>query len=91
MVEDAVKKAPEGSQIAFAFEVRSIKANNPIGYSYKVLALQSPEAADELKELRDRVYKAGTIDVKRLTGSQKGTGPATLEGHTTAQAAKKSA
>jgi hypothetical protein len=52
------------------------------------LALKSPEATDELKELRDAVLKAGTFNVRRLTGTQKGTGPGTIEGQT---AAKKSA
>jgi hypothetical protein len=80
MVETAVNKAGENVQIAFAFEVRSIKANNPIGYSYRVLALQSPEAADELRELREKVYKAGAIDVKRLTGGQSGKGAPTIDG-----------
>ncbi len=75
LVEDSTKKAravDEKASIAFAFEVRSIKANNPIGYSYKVLSLKSPEAEDELKAIRDLVHKAGAIDVKRLTGSQTG-------------------
>ena len=75
LVEDATKKAreiDEKASIAFAFEVRSIKATNPIGYSYKVLALKSPEAEDELKLVRDLVHKAGTVEVKRLTGSQTG-------------------
>jgi hypothetical protein len=82
LVEDATKKAREKddkASIAFAFEVRSIKATNPIGYSYKVLALKSPEATDELKELRDMIHKAGAVDVKRLTGSQTGKGT-TIQG-----------
>jgi hypothetical protein len=75
MVEDSTKKAravDENASIGFAFEVRSIKANNPIGYSYKVLALKSPEATDELKELRETIHRAGAVDVKRLAGSQTG-------------------
>lgn len=92
LVENGVKNAPEGSQVGFAFEVRSQKANNPIGYSYRVLALKSPEATDELKDLRDAVLKAGTLNVKRLTGTQKGTGPGTIEGAAATPAgAKKSA
>jgi hypothetical protein len=79
LVEQGIKGAPEGSQIGFAFEIRSQKANNPIGYSYRVLALKSPEATDELAELRATVLKAGTINVRRLSGTQKGTGPATID------------
>jgi hypothetical protein len=75
MVEDSTKKAraiDSNASIAFAFEVRSIKAQNPIGYSYKVLSLKPPEAEDELKGIRDLVHKAGAVEVKRLTGSQAG-------------------
>lgn len=82
LVENGIKNAPEGAQVAFAFEIRSQKANNPIGYSYRVLALKSPEATDELAELRKAVLGAGTVKVKQLTGSQRGTGPATIEGNT---------
>lgn len=79
LVEAAVQKNPDAA-IAFAFEVRAIKANNPAKYSYKVLALKSPEAEDELKEIRALVQKAGTVTVKALTGTQAGTGPRTIEG-----------
>jgi hypothetical protein len=88
LVENGVKSAPEGAQVGFAFEVRSQNANNPIGYSYRVLALKSPEATDELKELRDAVLKAGTFNVRRLTGTQSGKGAPVIEGR---EAAKKSA
>lgn len=89
LVENGIKNAPEGSQIAFAFEVRSQKASNPIGYTYRVLALKSPEASDDLAELREAVHKAGTFQVKRLTGTQKGTGPATIEGNAAGPASAK--
>src|SRR4029077_14452076 len=79
LVEAAVNKNPNAA-IAFAFEVRAIKAQNPAGDTYKALALKSPEAEDELKSIREVVQKAGTIDVKRLTGSQTGAGPKTIEG-----------
>jgi hypothetical protein len=80
LVEQAVNKN-EGAAVSFAFQVNSIKANNPIKYSYKVLALKSPEAEDELKAIRELVAKAGTLEAKRLTGSQTGAGPKTLEGN----------
>ena len=38
--------------ITFAFEIRSVKASNPIGYSYEAQALKNAEKDDELKELR---------------------------------------
>lgn len=87
LVESEVTKNP-GADIAFAFEVRSIKANNPIKYSYKVLPLVSPTVADPLKILRDKVLAAGAIDVKRLTGKQKGTGTTVEATGTAAEAAK---
>jgi hypothetical protein len=78
LVETAVNKNPNES-IEFAFEVRSIKATNPAGYSYKVLALKSPEKTDELAALRKLVHSAGSVDVKRLTGTQTGAGPKTID------------
>jgi hypothetical protein len=86
LVEAAVNKNPNAA-IGFAFEVRSIKANNPAKYSYKVLALKNPEAEDELKEIRNLVQKAGTIDVKRLTGTQTGAGPKTIDGNASRKSA----
>jgi hypothetical protein len=80
LVEAAVQKNPN-TAIGFAFQVNAIKANNPAKYSYKVLALKSPEAEDELKGIRDLVAKAGTVTARRLTGTQTGAGPKTLEGN----------
>lgn len=83
LVEDGVKtgraKDPTAS-ISFAFQVNAIKATNPIGYSYKVLQLKPVEPEDELKAIRDLVAKAGTVEQRRLTGSQTGAGPRTIEG-----------
>lgn len=79
LVEGECKKNPN-TAIQFAFEVRSIKANNPAKYSYKVLPLVSPEKSDALAQLRERVMKAGVISQRTLTGSQRGTGPATIDG-----------
>jgi hypothetical protein len=81
LVEAAVNKNPNAA-IGFAFEVRAVQAKNPAGYTYQVLALKSPEAEDELQQIRELVRRAGTIDTKRLTGSQSGTGPKTIEGST---------
>lgn len=80
-------KKTDSVALDFAFEVRSIKAKNPAGYTYKVYPLVSPERSDRLKQLRDKVRKAGTISTRQLSGQQRGSGPVTLEGN----AAKKSA
>lgn len=92
LVEGEVNKNP-GTAIAFAFELRSIKANNPAKYSYKALPLVSPEKSDALSALRERVLKAGSITAKTLTTSQRGTGPTTIDGDAgkAAAGAKKSA
>jgi|SRR5579872_676733 len=84
IVEDAVRKASDAdgkltASLDFAFELRSIKASNPIGYSYKVLSLKSPAQVDELKALRDLVMKAGAVSQKRLTATQRGSGPTTID------------
>ena len=55
LVEAAIKEAQKhdkNASISFAFELRSVKANNPIGYSYEARALKKPEQEDELGELR---------------------------------------
>lgn len=80
MVESAVKKNPDAA-IQFAFEVRSIKASNAAKYSYKALALVSPEPSDALRQLREAVLKAGAIDVKRLTPGQRGQTTTIEAGH----------
>lgn len=82
LVEDGVKKgraADPNASISFAFQVNSIKANNPIGYSYKILQLKAVEPEDELKAIREIVTKAGTVEQRRLTGSQTGAGPRTID------------
>lgn len=83
LVEDGVKKGREkdpNASISFAFQVNSIKAKNPIGYSYKVLQLKPVEPEDELKAIRDLIAKAGTVEQRRLTGTQTGAGPRTIDG-----------
>lgn len=40
------------ASISFAFEIRSVKAGNPIGYSYEAKAIKPPEVEDELAEIR---------------------------------------
>jgi hypothetical protein len=93
LVEDSTKKAravDPNASIAFAFEVRSIKATNPIGYSYKVLSLKAPEAEDELKAIRDLVHKAGAVEVRKLTGGQTGK-PTTINAPAAGSPARKSA
>lgn len=55
LVEAAIKEAQKtdkNASVSFAFELRSVKANNPIGYSYEARALKKPEQEDELGELR---------------------------------------
>lgn len=83
-IKDAKAKDPK-ADIAFAFEIRAVKATNPIGYSYEAVALRSPEAEDQLKEMREAIAKMPTKDaVKALPAT--GGGPRTIEG-----TAKKSA
>jgi hypothetical protein len=92
VVEMAIKNAKarnKDDSVAFAFEIRSVVSTNPIGYSYEAAALKSPEAEDELKEMREIIAKLPTHDQKRLAAAQgKGAPPKTLEGQ---HPAKKSA
>jgi hypothetical protein len=43
------------ASVSFAFEIRSVKAATPIGYSYEAQAIQSAQKVDELAELRKAV------------------------------------
>lgn len=86
VVENAIKTAQakdDKASISFAFEIRAVKATNPAGYSYEASALKSPEAEDELAEMRNAIAQLPTHEQKVL-----GAGKAKqLEG----QAARKSA
>lgn len=82
VVEAAVKNAQakdDKSSIAFAFEIRAVKATNPIGYSYEAVAIKNPEAEDELAEMRALVAKAPTMEQKSLGAGKEAK---TLEGQT---------
>lgn len=76
VAEQAIKSAQakdENAQIAFAFEIRAVKATNPIGYSYEAVAVRSPQAEDELREMRETLATLPVMgDKKSLTsGSAK--------------------
>ncbi len=69
VVEAAIKTAKDKDDkntVAFAFEIRSVKASNPIGYSYEAAALKNPEEEDSLKEIRALVAKAPTLEQRQL-------------------------
>lgn len=93
VVETAIKSAQENdpkASVSFAFEIRSVQATNPIGYSYEAVAIQKPEAEDELAAMRKTI--AGFTAGKALLGHA--TTPKVLEGGKPAQAgttARKSA
>lgn len=74
IVEAAVKTMREKDEatasVSFAFELRSVKASNPIGYSYEAVALRKPEAEDELAEIRRLVMEAPTMENKKLAGGK---------------------
>lgn len=57
MLESAVNSANKddaAGSVDFAFEIRSVKASNPIGYSYEAVPLIKPAEADELEQLREK-------------------------------------
>jgi|SRR5579859_5841779 len=58
-VESAVKQLAEGGPaVRFGLEIRSIAANNPIGYSYVAKNLMPIEAVDELSDFRKALAEA---------------------------------
>lgn len=48
------------AQVQFAFEIRSVKAGNPIGYSYEAQAIRRPSKDDPLAELRQSMLSLPT-------------------------------
>lgn len=52
MVSEALMGAEQG-MCDFAFQVSSIKASNPAGYTYQVINLHSPAGSDPLDDLRE--------------------------------------
>lgn len=71
IMETAVTKLKKGeddqeSVISFAFEIRAVKATNPIGYSYEAQALQAPDKQDELAELRRQMLALPATGAKAL-------------------------
>jgi hypothetical protein len=59
MVIEAFKSCGDGekAQIDFAYKVMTIKAANPVGYSYQFESLHEPAAADDpLESLRQLTY-----------------------------------
>lgn len=78
-VETAVRTAKtKNDSVSFAFEIRAVKASNRIGYSYEAVVVKSPEAEDQLKDLRLLVTKLETG--KALTSAVGG--KSVLEGNT---------
>lgn len=72
-VESAIKGAKDSgdnsASVSFAFELRAVKASNPIGYSYEAAALKRPEVHDELDELRKLLLAAGTDESRKTLGA----------------------
>jgi hypothetical protein len=50
---DVQSKRGKGVTVQFAFEIRAVKAENSVGYSYETAALLKPELADPLAAVRD--------------------------------------
>lgn len=73
-VENAVKQLPEsGGQVKFAMRFQSVKASNPIGYSYQAVNLMEMEAeTDELGDLIAVTENAAKqIEAPKAVGAKK--------------------
>lgn len=68
---EQLRKQDKNADVSFAFEIRSVKASNPIGYSYEAQALQSAQKMDELAHLRNSIKQlpvaGATFPEKKLT------------------------
>ncbi len=59
-IAEVSKKDGTTPAAQFAFEIRSVKASNPIGYSYEAQAIRKPEQDDPLAELRAQLLALPT-------------------------------
>lgn len=85
VVESAIKNAQakdDKASVSFAFEIRSVKATNPIGYSYEAVALKDPAAEDELAEMRNAIAKLPTHEQKLALKQGGKDNPKQIEGQT---------
>lgn len=63
-IENAVKQIPadaDGITVRFALELRSVEANNPIGYSYQAVNILPASQTDELDEIRRAISDAAGV------------------------------
>jgi len=67
VVEGAIKQLPaDGGVVKFAVQIESIKASNPIGYSYQARNLMPMEAeSDELADLISTVAAPAQIEAAK--------------------------
>lgn len=72
----STQKEDAKAEVKFAFEISSVKATNPIGYSYEARALVKPEREDALAALRQQMlalpaYEKPINDHKKLASGSK--------------------
>lgn len=74
VVEGAVKQLPaDGGMVKFAMRIESVKASNPIGYSYQAVNLMPIEAeSDELADLIAAVSAPAQIEASKTEPAKPG-------------------
>lgn len=65
-----IQAQDKNASVHFAFEVSSVKATNPIGYSYEARALVKPEKEDELAALRGEMLKLPALGEAVTSGKK---------------------
>lgn len=74
VIEGAVKEMGDSGSVQFALELRAVRADNPIGYSYQAVPLVAPKQNDALGALRERVAaripRLGAVELKALPEPQ---------------------
>lgn len=83
VVEQEINRATKtdpNAEVAFAFEIRAVKATNKAGYSYEAAALKSPAAEDALAEMRKTIAALPTHEQKLKLADGGNKGKPALEG-----------
>jgi hypothetical protein len=60
-----IKSSDKNATVEFAFEIASVKASNPIGYSYEAKALRKATQVDALADLRNTMKSLPAVAVAK--------------------------
>lgn len=73
---DKYKDEEKTATVQFAFEIATVHASNPIGYSYQTRAISGARKVDALAAIRQQILALPAADVVKKTPALPAKGPA---------------